>query len=126
MYGAPPPHGANVWCRQPQSDGSFIRQGMYASYNRNGNVRVQGAYFNDKPHGVWEKYDRDGHKVATTVYYDGNPVRRFRYDDSGKPVDMSHVEDTHKKRDEARRKQRELSDWRRGKAYIPKSWAENR
>ena len=126
MYGAPPPHGANIWCRQPQADGTFIRQGMYASYNRNGKVRVQGTYYNDKPHGVWEKYDRDGHKVATTVYYDGNAVRRFRYDENGKPVGLSRVDDSHKKREEARKKQRELNDWRHGKAYIPKNWAENR
>lgn len=123
MYGAPPPHGANIWCRQPMPDGTFIRQGMYASYNRSGKVRVQGAYYNNKPHGVWEKYDRDGHKVATTVYYDGTPTQRYRYDENGKPVDLSRVEDVHKKRDEARKKQRELNDWRHGKTYIPRSWA---
>ncbi len=124
QYGAPPPHGTNLWCRQPLPDGSFVRQGMYASFNRNGRMRIQGGYYNNKPHGVWNKYDRDGRRVATTVYYDGQAMQRFRYDENGKPVDLAKTDEVHKKRDESRKKQRGLNDWRNGKEYIPRSWSE--
>ncbi len=127
MYGAAPPAATNIWCRQSNGDGTFARQGLYTSYSRKGTVRVQGNYERDKPHGVWTKFDRNGKRISATVFYDGSVTQKFKFKDGGKTIDKKHVQSVAavEKARAARKQQRELNDWRTGKAVLTRNWKDS-
>lgn len=106
-FGAPPPEGKRLWCRQPVKGGGYIRQGKYAAFHPNGRKRVDGNYEGNKQHGTWTAYDRNGHKVSESVFYDGREIKKVKYDRAGKPVEV----DPNAKRKEHARTRKQLNDW---------------
>ena len=108
-FGAPPPNGKQIWCRQAVP-GGFIRQGNYTAFNRNGSKRVDGLFINNKKNGKWVTYDRFGNKVRETVYQDDKEVGETRYDSKGKPIAEAARTNSHDKK----KQKANLTDWSGG------------
>ena len=106
-FGAPPPEGKRLWCRQPTRDGTYRRQGKYTAFHPNGKKRTDGNFERDKAHGIWVNYDRNGQKTSESIYWDGKEIKKTRYDRMGTKIE----EDPKEKRKELAAKKKNLTDW---------------
>src|SRR5262245_14970726 len=105
-FGAPPPNGKQIWCRQPVP-GGFVRQGTYSAFHRNGQKRTDGNYDHNKRHGKWTSFDREGNKVKEEYFYDDKKYKEVRFDKNGKPFDY----DPKKLRAQRKKAKQDLNDW---------------
>ena len=53
-------------------DENGMRQGTYVLYFDNGNVHILASYQDDRLHGVYYVYDRDGIEIESSNYINGN------------------------------------------------------
>ncbi len=63
-------------------DGNFTREGEWAYYFPNGQVREQGSYTDDKKSGKWTSYDLDDYgeySLSHRERYDENGVAEYRW-----------------------------------------------
>lgn len=44
-------------------------------YYENGNLRADGEYKNDKPHGIWRDYDEQGNITSEKLYENGKEIK---------------------------------------------------
>ena len=85
-FGEPPPKGKGIYCRQQLRGGSWTRTGGIVRWYDNGNKKFEGEYVRDKKQGNWVSYHRNGKKKQLEEWYNGERVKRIRYDKHGDPL----------------------------------------
>lgn len=101
QVGKGPPVSRFVYCRQQTYQGP-VRQGKATSWYSNGKKFFEGDYVNDKKHGQWITYTRTGRKKISEDYYNGQVVKRTKYDKDGVPVEEKDPKLVAKERREKR------------------------
>ncbi|MDR1403182.1 MAG: hypothetical protein LBJ60_05720 [Tannerellaceae bacterium] len=84
VYSSGKPTGAQVrdfddYTLTANYDAKGDLDGEYAEMFRNGNVKTKGKYIHGKKEGVWETGRKDGKKIATEEYKDGDKVKETAY-----------------------------------------------
>lgn len=83
--GGYPPNNNNLFCRYHSRKGP-VRHGKYYKWWPDGDIRVEGSYWQGKRHGVWTSYMRNGRKRREDVYYAGQRRSSVRYDETGREI----------------------------------------
>lgn len=107
-FGAPPPLGTKIYCRQPMRNG-MKKHGAFVSWFQNGQKKMEGEYHHDAKNGDWTYYHRNGKEKYSEKWNNGQRISRIRIDRSGKPV----IEPDRRL---LRKKRREAESWRYGRS----------
>jgi len=70
-----------------EKEGELTKVTMYYD---DGSIHQVGYTKNNKVHGVWKSYDRDGNKIAKAIYENGNKVGKWFFWNDGKLSEVDY------------------------------------
>lgn len=70
LKGAPPPDGTEIWCEK-EVGGVPVKDGIFVTYNLNGDRMLEGYYHDGKQTGEWTMWYNNGQRASVDHYKDG-------------------------------------------------------
>ncbi|HZO83206.1 MAG TPA: hypothetical protein VFB33_16040 [Candidatus Binataceae bacterium] len=70
LKGAPPPEGTEIWCEK-EVGGVPVKDGVFVTYNLNGDRMLEGYYHDGKQTGEWTMWYNNGQRASVDHYKDG-------------------------------------------------------
>lgn len=70
LKGAPPPEGTEIWCEK-EVGGVPVKDGIFVTYNLNGDRMLEGYYHEGKQSGEWTMWYNNGQRASVDHYKDG-------------------------------------------------------
>jgi hypothetical protein len=70
LKGSPPPGGTEIWCEK-EVGGVPVKDGIFVTYNLNGDRMLEGYYHDGKQTGEWTMWYNNGQRASVDHYKDG-------------------------------------------------------
>jgi MORN repeat variant len=70
LKGSPPPGGTEIWCEKDVG-GVPVKDGIFVTYNLNGDRMLEGYYHDGKQTGEWTMWYNNGQRASVDHYRDG-------------------------------------------------------